>query len=79
MITPTIEQIIESWIDLANQTMRHADNTLQHGFVLANEDAIELLAALGLVAEVGPEVWRWVEPEKSVDEILKLIRLSHEQ
>jgi hypothetical protein len=63
--TPTIEQIIENWLDLANQTMRHADNTLQHGFVSANEGAIELLEALGLVTEV--------EPEKSVDEIFKLI------
>jgi hypothetical protein len=35
MITPTIEQIIENWLDLANQTMCHADNTLQHGFVSA--------------------------------------------
>jgi hypothetical protein len=53
--------------------MRHADNTLQHGYFTANEDAIDLLEAMGMVTEVEPEVWRWVEPEKSAAEILALL------
>jgi hypothetical protein len=69
----TIGQIIESWIDLANQAMRHEDDTLRHGFTSANEDAIELLGSLGLVAEVEPEVWRWVEPSPDLAEIAKLV------
>lgn len=69
----TIGQLLEITIDLANQAMRHEDGTLQHRFMSANEDTIELLETLGLVVEVEPEEWRWVEPLPDLAEIVKTI------
>ena len=67
--TPKIEQIIESWINLVNQAMQRRDETLYHGYISANEDAIELLEQLGAVIKVTPAVWRWADPLPSAAQI----------
>jgi hypothetical protein len=71
--TATIGQILESLIAIANQAMRHEDGGLRTCSLSANEDTIELLETLGLVAEAKPEVWRWVEPLPDLAEIAKTI------
>jgi hypothetical protein len=69
----TIEQLLEIIIAQASQAMRHEDGRLQTYSLSANEGAIELLENLGLVSEVEPEVWRWVEPSPGLAEIAKLV------
>jgi hypothetical protein len=69
----TIGQLLETIIAQANQAMRHEDGGLKTYSLSANEDTIELLENLGLVAEVEPEVWRWVVPLPDLTEIAKLI------
>lgn len=69
----TIEQLLQSLINLAAQTMEHKDGLLRHGCHSANEEAIELLENLGLVVEEKPEVWRWVDPLPDLAEIAKSI------